>query len=107
MKKIIIIFAMTGFIVTGITKVADAQTQQEQSQTAPQEKSEFKSIDLTDLPEDVKTAARENDAAAIIQSAEVKTLTTGDKVYRVNLKSTAKGEYSLKFNADGSAYEKK
>lgn len=100
------IFALTGFIVTGITQVVNAQTEQEQSQAAPQEKSEFKSIDLTDLPEDVKTAARENDAAAVILSAEVKTLTTGDKVYRVNLKSSAKGEYSLKFNSDGSAYEK-
>ncbi len=107
MKKFIMALALTGFIVTGITQVADARTQQEQSQTLPQEKSEFKSIDLTDLPEDVKTAARKNDAAAVIQSAEVKTLSTGDKVYRVNLKSSAKGEYSLKFNADGSAYEKK
>lgn len=106
MKKFIMIFALTGFIVTGITQVVNAQTEQEQSQAAPQEKSEFKSIDLTDLPEDVKTAASENDAAAVILSAEVKTLTTGDKVYRLNLKSSAKGEYSLKFNADGSAYEK-
>ena len=107
MKKFIMALALTGFIVTGITQVADAQTQQEQSQTLPQEKSDFKSIELTDLPEDVRTAAVRNDAAATIQSAEVKQLTTGDKIYRVTLKSAARGEYALKFHADGSAYEKK
>lgn len=106
MKKFIIIFALTGFIVTGVNQAVNAQTEQGQSKTLPQEKNEFKSIELTDLPEEVRVAALKNDMAATIQSAEVKKLTTGEKLYRVTLKSAAKGEYSLKFYADGRTYEK-
>lgn len=107
MKKFIMIFALTGFIVTGITQGVNAQTAQEQSNTLPQEKSEFVSIELIDLPEGVMTAALEYDATATIVSAEVKPLLTGENVYRVALKSVEKGEYYLKFNSDGSAYEMK
>ena len=106
MKKFIMILALTGFIVTGITQVVNAQTEQGQSKTLPQEKNEFKSIELTDLPELVRAAAINNDAAATIQTAEVKELTTGDKLYRVTIKSAAKEENSLVFYADGRAYEK-
>lgn len=97
--------ALTGFMVTGITHFVNAQTDQSPAKTLPQEKNEFKAIELTDLPEEVRAAALKNDMAATVQSAEVKTLTTGDKIYRVTLKSVKKGEYSLKFYSDGKPYE--
>jgi hypothetical protein len=106
MKKFIMMLALAGFMITGISQVANAQTEQTQTKTLPQEKSEFKSIELTDLPEEVRAAAVKNDMGATIQSAEVKNKTTGEKIYRVNLSSAKKGEYSLKFYSDGRPYEK-
>lgn len=106
MKKLTIILIMAGFSFTGFNQVICAQTEQSKQQVVPQDEEYFKLIELTELPEEVRTAALKSDQVATIQTAEVKELSTGEKIYRVKLKSTEKGEFSLKFYADGKPFEK-
>ncbi|MBK6967217.1 MAG: hypothetical protein IPH20_25810 [Bacteroidales bacterium] len=106
MKKLTIILIMAGFSFAGFNQVIYAQTEQSKQQVVPQDEKDFKMIELTALPDEVRTAALKNDQVSTIQSAEVKILSTGEKVYRVNLKSIEKGEFSTKFYADGKPYEK-
>ena len=109
MKKFVLalaVLALTG--LNGIASIAfdalNSFTAFEQSE-AYQERDGFKEINLDQLPEAVKEAAKKDQPDLTVVSAEEKIMPNGEKIYRIMFKSQEKGLFTKTFHADGEEFK--
>lgn len=108
MRKVILAFAMTLFLSSafiGSSFAANNDQSEVQQQQTPQY--EFTSIELDDVPQAVKDAAKKEAKNVTLESAERKVLPNGMEVYRLTMDVEDKGQVTKSYYANGKKYEGK
>ena len=109
MKNFVLICALFAFLSTGAYassyEVNAQYSEASEMNYSPQEKKDFEKIELTELPDAVKTAAQGDDSQVEIELAEKSVLANGETIYRVTLKSGTDKETKI-YHADGKKYKK-
>ncbi len=78
------------------------QTEVEQTEIQQNQDNNFEEISLDEVPEAVHSAALQNNANAVIETAEEKVLPSGEKVYRLKMAGALAETKS--YTEDGKEY---
>lgn len=108
MKKLMLITAILGLVsYTGLANIASLSNSYTNTETAINlDRGEFEAINVNELPEAVTQAIKKDDKNLSIESAESKVLSSGEKVFKVSLKSQDGEEHTKKYYANGQKYKK-